>query len=94
LAPTGLPLRTQVAGAQRLPFDGATFDVVTSTFGAMFAPDHGRTASELLRVLRRSGRLGMANWTPGSWIVLQFGLMAQYASLVPSVLFGALACRC
>jgi ubiquinone/menaquinone biosynthesis C-methylase UbiE len=64
----GLPLRAQIADAQQLPFDDATFDVVTSTFGAMFAPDHVRTASELLRVLRGGGRLGMANWTPRSWM--------------------------
>lgn len=74
----GLPLRTQVADAQQLPFDEAAFDVVTSTFGAMFAPDHFRAASELLRMLRGGGRLGMANWTPRSWIGSQFGLLAQF----------------
>jgi ubiquinone/menaquinone biosynthesis C-methylase UbiE len=81
----GLPLRTQVADAQQLPFDDATFDVVTSTFGAMFAPDHVRTASELLRVLRAGGRLGMANWTPRSWIGSQFGLLAQFVPLPPGL---------
>lgn len=81
----GLPLHTQVADAQRLPLDDATFDVVTSTFGAMFAPDHGRTASELLRVLRRGGRLGTANWTPESWIGSQFGLLGQFAPPPPDL---------
>jgi SAM-dependent methyltransferase len=60
----GLPLATQVADAQDLPFADASFDLVLSTFGAMFAPDQERTAAELLRVCRPGGRIGMANWTP------------------------------
>src|SRR3954468_25044063 len=58
----GLPLRIEVADAQQLPFDDGTFDVVISTFGAMFAPDQEKTASELLRVCRSGGKIGMANW--------------------------------
>lgn len=49
-AAEGLPLRTEVADAQDLPYPDGSFDVVTSTFGAMFAPDQERTADELLRV--------------------------------------------
>jgi SAM-dependent methyltransferase len=74
----GLPLTTRTADAQALPFPDASFDVVTSTFGAMFAPDQHATASELIRVLRPGGRLGMANWTPDSWVGAQFGLQAHY----------------
>lgn len=74
----GLPLRTEVADAQGLPFADGSFDVVTSTFGAMFAPDQQATASELVRVLRPGGRLGMANWIPDSWVGAQFGLQARY----------------
>lgn len=85
-AAEGLPLRTQVADAQQLPFDDGTFDVVTSTFGAMFAPDQERTAAELLRVLRKGGRLGMANWTPQSWVGALFALRAQFLPLPPGVL--------
>jgi SAM-dependent methyltransferase len=88
----GLPLRTQVADAQQLPFEDGTFDVVTSTFGAMFAPDQPRTASELLRVLRGGGRLGMANWTSRGWAGAQFGLVAQFLppppGLVPPSAWG------
>lgn len=88
----GLPLRTQVADAQQLPFEDGTFDVVTSTFGAMFAPDQARTASELLRVLCRGGRLGMANWTPQGWGGAQFSLIAQFLppppGLVPPSAWG------
>jgi SAM-dependent methyltransferase len=91
-AAEGLPLLTQVADAQRLPFEDNSFDVVTSTFGAMFAPDHRRTATELLRVLRPGGRLGMANWTPESWVGAQFGLNAKFlpppAGVVPPSMWG------
>jgi SAM-dependent methyltransferase len=61
----GLPLATAVADAQALPFEDASFDVVLSTFGAMFAPDQQRAADELVRVCRPGGRIGMANWSPG-----------------------------
>jgi SAM-dependent methyltransferase len=84
-AAEGLPLRTAVADAQALPFPDASFDVVTSTFGAMFAPDQQATAGELVRVLRPGGRLGMANWTPQSWVAAQFGLQAQYLPPPPDV---------
>jgi ubiquinone/menaquinone biosynthesis C-methylase UbiE len=77
-AAEGLPLQTGLADAQALPFPDASFDVVTSTFGAMFAPDQQTTANELMRVLRPGGRLGMANWTPQSWVGGQFRLQAQY----------------
>jgi ubiquinone/menaquinone biosynthesis C-methylase UbiE len=62
----GLALTTRIADCQALPFDDDSFDVVLSTFGAMFAPDQERTANELLRVCRSGGRVGLANWTPGS----------------------------
>jgi ubiquinone/menaquinone biosynthesis C-methylase UbiE len=59
-----LPLATAVADAQELPFEDASFDVVLSTFGAMFGADQQRAADELVRVCRSGGRIGMANWTP------------------------------
>lgn len=62
-----LPLTIEVADAQNLPFPDASFDVVLSTFGAMFAPDQERTAAELARVCRPGGRIGMANWVPDGW---------------------------
>jgi ubiquinone/menaquinone biosynthesis C-methylase UbiE len=74
----GLPLRTEVADVQALPYPDDSFDVVTSTFGAMFAPDQEATARELVRVLRPGGRLGLANWTPQSWVGEQFRLQAAY----------------
>ena len=64
----GVTLRTEVADAQALPYADASFDVVMSTIGAMFAPDQEAVAGELLRVCRSGGRIGMANWTPDSMI--------------------------
>ena len=60
----GLEVAFQEADAEALPFSDASFDVVLSTCGAMFAPDQERTAAELLRVCRPGGRVGMVNWTP------------------------------
>ncbi|MBL8727186.1 MAG: methyltransferase domain-containing protein [Planctomycetes bacterium] len=64
----GLEVEFQVADAEQLPFADGTFDAVVSTFGVMFAPDQAAAARELLRVCRSGGRIGLANWTPGSFI--------------------------
>ncbi len=64
----GLDVRFEVADVEQLPFADHRFDVVLSTFGCMFAPDHARTAREMLRVVRPGGRIAMANWTPGGFI--------------------------
>ncbi|MDP9183017.1 MAG: methyltransferase domain-containing protein [Actinomycetota bacterium] len=87
-----VPLRTEVADAQDLPYPDGFFDVVTSTFGVMFAPDQTRTASELLRVLRPGGRVGLANWTPQGWIGSTFRLAAEFrplpAGVAPPISWG------
>ena len=57
-----LDVSFQVADAEALPFEDASFDVVLSTFGVMFSPDHAKAATELARVCRPGGRIGMANW--------------------------------
>lgn len=63
-----LPVTFQVADAEALPFADASFDCVLSTFGVMFAPHHEKAAAEMLRVVRSKGRIGLANWTPASFI--------------------------
>ncbi|AWN40314.1 class I SAM-dependent methyltransferase [Methylobacterium durans] len=63
-----LTIAFQEADAEALPFEAASFDVVLSTFGVMFTPDQDRAASELLRVCRTGGRIGLANWTPDGFI--------------------------
>ena len=59
-----LEVTFQVADAEALPFEDASFDVVLSTFGVMFTPDQPKAAAELARVCRPGGRIGLANWTP------------------------------
>ena len=74
----GLSVQFQVADAEQLPFDDGSFDVVLSTFGAMFTPEHGRTARELLRVVRNGGRIGLANWTPEGFIGRLFKVIGSH----------------
>jgi SAM-dependent methyltransferase len=74
----GLDIEFQTADAEALPFKDATFDVVLSTFGAMFSPDHGRIAKEFLRVVRNGGRIGMTNWTPEGFIGQLFKVIGSY----------------
>jgi SAM-dependent methyltransferase len=75
----GLELETQEADAQALPFADGEFDVVLSTFGVMFAPDQSRAASELLRVCRPGGRIGLTAWTPDSVMAAIQVIAARYA---------------
>jgi ubiquinone/menaquinone biosynthesis C-methylase UbiE len=63
-----LDVTFQTADAEALPFADDSFDVVLSTFGAMFSPDHNRVAAEMARVCRPGGRIGLTNWTPEGFI--------------------------
>jgi ubiquinone/menaquinone biosynthesis C-methylase UbiE len=73
------------ADAQNLPFEDASFDVVTSIYGAMFAPDQQKTADELLRVVKPGGRIGMGNWTPEGSVGQMFKTIAKHAPPPPGV---------
>ncbi|QFU16447.1 class I SAM-dependent methyltransferase [Microvirga thermotolerans] len=73
-----LPILFQEADAEALPFDDGSFDVVLSTFGVMFTPDQEKAASELVRVCRRGGRIGLANWTPDGFIGQLFKTIGRY----------------
>jgi ubiquinone/menaquinone biosynthesis C-methylase UbiE len=72
--------------AEDLPFDDAEFDVVLSSYGAMFAPDQQKAADELLRVCKPGGRIGMANWTPDGYVGQMFATTVKHAPLPPGVL--------
>jgi SAM-dependent methyltransferase len=67
------------ADAEALPFADQSFSAVISAFGAMFAADQERAASEMIRVCRRGRRVGLANWTPEGFIGQLFGTMAKHA---------------
>jgi 2-polyprenyl-6-hydroxyphenyl methylase/3-demethylubiquinone-9 3-methyltransferase len=79
----GVDVEWVVADAQALPFADGEFDVVTSSFGAMFAPDHQAVADELLRVCRPGGPIGMANFTPEGGVGEFFGVFAPYLPAPP-----------
>lgn len=66
--------------AEALPFADQSFDAVVSTFGAMFAADQDRAASEMIRVCRRGGVVGLTNWTPDGFIGQLFRLVDRHAA--------------
>src|SRR5262245_262476 len=74
----GVELEWVEADAEALPFTDGEFDVVTSSFGAIFAPDHQAVADELLRVSRPGGTIGMLNFTPEGLISDFFGALAPW----------------
>ena len=74
----GLEVTFKVADVEALPFEDGSFDVALSTFGVMFAPDQQRAASELLRVVRRGGRIGLANWTPEGFLGTLFRTLGRF----------------
>jgi ubiquinone/menaquinone biosynthesis C-methylase UbiE len=80
----------EVADVEALSYPDASFDVVLSTFGVMFAPDHERSASEMLRVCKPGGRVGLANWTPRGFVGELFRLLGGYIPPVPGVRSPAL----
>ena len=90
-----LPVTFQEADAESLPFADASFDVVLSTFGVMFTPNQDKAARELLRVCRPGGKIGLANWTPESFIGQMFRVLGKYvppvAGVAPPSLWGTKA---
>ena len=74
----GLPVEFEQADAENLPYADESFDVVLSTFGVMFTPDQQKAAAEMARVCKQGGRIGLANWTPSSFIGEVFKLLGRY----------------
>ncbi len=91
-AAEGLDVAFTEGDAENIPFPDASFDVVLSTLGSMFAPDQEKAADELLRVCRPGGKIGTANWTPDGFIGQMFRVTSRYAppppGLKPPVLWG------
>lgn len=75
----GMAIAFQTADAEALPFGDGAFDAVASTFGVMFAPNQAQAAAELLRVCRPGGVIGLANWTPQSFIGALFKTIGRHA---------------
>ncbi len=79
-----LDIEWQVADAEALPWPDASYDVVMSVVGVMFAPHHQPAADELIRVLRPGGRLGLISWTPEGFIGRLFATMRGFVPPPPA----------
>jgi SAM-dependent methyltransferase len=84
-AAEGLSVTFQEGDAEQLHYPDGSFDVVLSTFGAMFAPDQEQTARELLRVCRPGGKVGLANWTPESFLGAYVRTVSQHVPPPPGL---------
>jgi len=73
-----LDITFREADAEALPFPDSSFDVVVSTFGVMFTPDQEMAASELTRVVKSAGKIGLANWTPEGFIGQVFKTIGRH----------------
>jgi ubiquinone/menaquinone biosynthesis C-methylase UbiE len=85
-----LAIELREADAEALPFPEASFDAVLSTFGVMFTPDQDRAAAELVRVCKRGGRIGLANWTPEGFIGQLFRTIGKHVPPPPGIRSPAL----
>ena len=79
----GLEIEYVVGDAERMEFEDASFDKVSSTCGIMFTPDHKASASELARVTTPGGKIALANWTPTGGLAKMFKVMAPYQPAPP-----------
>lgn len=78
-----LPISFREADAEALSFANDEFDAVLSTFGVMFTPNQEKAALELIRVCRRGGRIGLANWTPDGFIGQLFKIIGSHVPPPP-----------
>ena len=87
-----LPIDFELGDAEQIEYADGSFDAVVSVFGSMFAPDHRRTAAEMLRVVRPGGLLALASWTPDGFLGDLFRTVAEFApppaGVVPPVQWG------
>jgi ubiquinone/menaquinone biosynthesis C-methylase UbiE len=84
-AAEGLTIQFDEGDAENLPYEDASFDVVVSMFGAMFAPRPQLVASELVRVCRPGGRIAMANWTAEGHIGQMFKTTGKHVPPPPNM---------
>jgi ubiquinone/menaquinone biosynthesis C-methylase UbiE len=85
-----LDIEFREADAEALPFEDRSFDVVVSTFGVMFTADQERSAHELVRVCKRGGKIGLANWTPEGFVGQLFKTIGKHMPPAPGTKSPAL----
>jgi SAM-dependent methyltransferase len=81
----GLPLTCEVADAENLPYADGSFDVVLSVFGVMFTPDQPRAAKQLVRVVKKGGRIALASWTPEGFLGELFRTLGSFVPPPPGL---------
>lgn len=81
----GMEITFDVGDAEDLPYPDASFDVVLSTLGVMFAPNQEKVAEELLRICRPGGKIGLANWTPEGFIGHMFRTLGKHVPPPPGI---------
>lgn len=81
----GMTITFQEADAENLPFADGSYDNVMSTFGVMFTPNQAQAAAEMARVCKSGGRIGLASWTPDSFIGQLFKTIGKYIPPAPGV---------
>ena len=86
----GLPVQFEQADAENLPYPDHSFDAVLSTFGVMFTPDQDKAAAEMARACKPGGRIGLANWTPTSFVGGIFKTIGKYVTPAAGVKSPAL----
>ena len=77
-AAEGLDVEFRLGDAEELPVADDSVDAVLSVYGVMFAPDHRRTASEIVRVARSGAKVGLASWTPDGFIGEMFRVVGSH----------------
>jgi SAM-dependent methyltransferase len=90
-AERGLDITYDVADAEALPYDDASFDVVTSALGHIFAPDHAEAASELARSCKPGGRLGLVCWAQDGGVADMFRMLGEFQPPPPDGVGSPLA---
>lgn len=81
----GLDVEFRLGDAEDLPAEDGSMDAVLSVFGTMFAPDHQRTADEIVRITRSGGTVGLASWTPDGFIGEMFRIITSHVPGKPGV---------
>ena len=81
----GMSIAFDVGDAEDLPYPDASFDVVLSTLGVMFAPNQEKVAEELLRICRSGGKIALANWTPDGFIGNMFRTLGKHVPPPPGI---------
>jgi SAM-dependent methyltransferase len=81
----GLPVDFQEGDVEAVSFPDASFDVVLSTIGVIFAPDQEKAAGELMRVCKPGGRIAMANWVPDGYVGDLFRTMGKHVPPPPGL---------